>query len=210
MAAPSIMANCCCTFITITPKVPGKAESLGKMLTTWKDTKYSNDVAYAASHKNFALFAGLDHSDFDCRGHVDSVCYDSEFINLVNEDDWTPKLVLWFAICNRILGVDQFGFTYSADECGCGLFETNDPGLIGTYYWDNYSDDSRINMLIGDDYYSVTEEDTRKNLLRLLPMMSVKTPTTELLNAFENSEYGELCIIKAWREADYPELKKEA
>ena len=196
------MANCCCTFITITPNVPGEAEKFGKMLEEWKEAKYSYDVVNPSSHKNFALHAGLNPADFECRGGVNSITYNSEVISLVNEDDWTPKLVVWFAICNRLFGVDQFCFSYTADECGCGIYVTNDIGLLGSYNWDNHSGDERIREVIGEDTYVVSKKETEGYLRRLLPEISSGASLEDLLDAFEESEWSDLCSIHAWKEAD--------
>ena len=192
------MANKCVTSIRITPLKEGEAERVGKLLTTWRQERYDNSLTSASLHVNFTLWTGLKPDDFDVRGEVITVNYSKSEVGIICKDDWTPKLVVWYAICNRLLGVDQYRFTYTADECGFGIFNTNDADLIGTFYWDNMNGNHKISQLIGDEYFSVSQKETRNVLLELFPEADRHASLEELLNLYGESEFKKDCVIHQW------------
>ncbi len=195
------MANRCSTTIQIKPYKEGEAERVGKEICKWRAERFNNELASAALHANFALWAGLNPNDFDVRGEVVTAYFNKDEIAIVADDAWTPKLVVWFAICNRLFGVDQYQFTYTAHECGFNIFSTNDVDLIGTFYWDNMNNNDKIARLVGDEYFSVSQDDTRSVLLELFPEADRNASLDELLKLYEDSEFKKECVIHQWDKA---------
>ena len=196
------MANACFTTISVAPKVPGEAERVGVLLEKWLEERFSKELVSASQLRNFALHAGFNPDDFDLNGEVVYIYHNDSFVYILAEDCWSPKLVFWFALFNRFLGVDQFSFGYTADEVSSGVFNTNDIDLLKTFYWDNFGVDPRVAELIGDDYYSVTAEETRGFLLQLLPDADPKATLKELLPLCKESEFSTSCSIYEWQESN--------
>ena len=196
------MANACFTTISVAPKIPGEAERVGLMLEKWLKERFSENLVSPSLLGNFALHAGFNPDDFDLRGEVVDIYHNDSFVYIIALDSWSPKIVFWFAVFNRFLGVDQFSFVYTADEVSSGVFKTNDAGLLKTYYWDNFGEDPQVAALIGDDYFSVTAEETRGFLLRLLPEADPNAAVKDLLSVFKDSRLSECCAIYEWQESN--------
>jgi hypothetical protein len=134
---------------------------------------------------NYLVRAGLDWHDYRCRG---SVCYIEELhegngaFSVQTETAWEPMVNMWAAIVNKIApGIE---IIYSAEECGNGIYWTNDPACVNRYIVDIYDEDcldEKIVKALGwDEYDDVSEKDLREGLLEVFPD-DVNLSTKELI-----------------------------
>lgn len=70
----------------------------------------------------------------NCRGALTQLDYHGNWIHIFTETAWRPLLQMWDKLCNKYLPDAEIIF--SAEEGNMGIYVTNDPDLIGSYYID--------------------------------------------------------------------------
>lgn len=106
-----------------------------------------------------------------CRGSLQTFELDGNRINISTETAWCPMLNMWQRLCDKFLPDAEIWYT--AEESGCGLFWTNDPGIVGKYYIDLWDVPDEFAEETPD--YEATEDYTIKFLQRVL-----KTSETDI------------------------------
>jgi len=110
--------------------------------------------------------------NISCRGSLQTFELHENNININTETAWGPMLEMWKLLCEKYLpGADIY---YTAEECGNGLFQTNDPDVVGKYYIDVW-DTPPEGFEEEESVYEAEEDDTIEFLQRVL-----KTDETDI------------------------------
>lgn len=148
------MANICMTNVTIN-SIDGDFSVGIKKLATLAEEFYKNNrhrwlgafaaacgVATITYEKRHDIIIGearmLDGKPLSCRGEISDFDYDDHYayINFYVEDAWGPHLAVFKELVERLVPDGEIIFI--AEEPGFDLYVTNDPTLIGKYYFDNW------------------------------------------------------------------------
>ena len=132
------MPNWCYTNITISHHDETKVEDLYKKICEWSHKDFCENGFHDGWLGNIVGNSGIaDPLGKDaprCRGTLNSIYFEGGQISLSTETAWAPMLKMWRMLLDKYLPDAELIFT--AEEPGCGLFETNDPDVIGKYYID--------------------------------------------------------------------------
>ena len=210
------MPNWCQTAI----EFAGNKEAIYKLYHFIDDQKY---LVYVQEpnhfNKNYWLGtflerAGLDIEKFRCRGQItywpdEPEAYDDSgeryFFILKTETAWAPMIAMWLEIIKNVSpGVTLL---YTAEECGMGIYQTNDSSYVGKYFVDIFIDNPEalpqsLKGTIFDDSifeYDITEDYLRQGLLKVFPDKQA-SDTSDLLNLLNSLDIGDdNCInIQPW------------
>lgn len=136
-----------------------------------------------------------------CRGSIVYLDYDSKEepaeLYIQTETAWSPMLQMWVEVLKKY-NLD-LEIIYTATECGCELYFTNDPCLIGKYIIDVFGDVEGI-----EPDYEVSEQDVIEVLQKLLH--TDKNDINKLLKQFHKSEISEKMSIYPWEYVPCEEL----
>lgn len=142
------MPNWCSNNITICHNDNEKLKALYENIKKWsKKTYHDNGFDYPKCGSywlgNIVGNAGLsewnnERNDFvpniRCRGSLNDLSYEDGHIHIRTETAWEPMLLMWDKLREKYLPDAEIWF--NAEESGCGLYATNDPDIIGTFYVD--------------------------------------------------------------------------
>ena len=115
--------------------------------------------------------------NINCRGSIQTLELDNRRILITTETAWCPMMQMWQKLCDKYLPDAEI--FYMAEEPGCGLFETNDPDVIGMYYIDiweppeEFEDEESVYEAEGDETIEFlqrvlkTEESNIDNLIKM-------------------------------------------
>lgn len=199
------MPNWCYTRITIQNEDIGELEKFNLLLEEWTSKNYIENGFGKNWLGNIIGNFGLDEwdennrefkSNIPCRGRITYFERSSNELLIDTETAWSPMLEMWYKL------VDSFipGSTliYSAEECGCGIFETNDTSLKDKYYLDIWETDE-VSKLYGQEVcsdYEASEEYIIDILQHVLN--SKERVIEELLNSFQQSDMTDYMQIHKW------------
>jgi hypothetical protein len=99
---------------------------------------------------------------------------------------------MWIKLLEKYLPDAEL--IYSAEECGCELYCTNDPTIEGNYYIDAAGSDDI------DSNYEATEDETVETLQCLLD--TDERDIDVLFDKFDKSEYVASVFIHQWEYVD--------
>jgi len=137
------MPNWCATEINIYSSDRQKLEVLNKLIEEWTSKDFVENGFghnWLGNVVGFSGIAGWDKEkdDFNknirCRGCLSGIYLYGDHLQVYTETAWAPMMQMWELICDKYLPDHEIMFT--AEECGCGIYETNDPDVEGTYYLD--------------------------------------------------------------------------
>ena len=143
------MPNWCYTEISIYHNDKEKLEAFYKKIDEWRQKPYKKndfDLYTLGWLGNIVGNSGLaewkvrenGREDFvpniNCRGSLQTFELQDGQIYITTETAWGPMLEMWRLLCEKYLPDAEIYFT--AEESGNGLYETNDPDVLGTYYID--------------------------------------------------------------------------
>lgn len=204
------MPNWCFTNIAMTGQIE-KVQFLHDKIKEWTSKDYMQNGFGNTWLGNIVLGSGIaTEEDIDkrdtprCRGVIVDLeinfldpCVISFYfgatrqqgavLNIQTETAWNPMIKMWSMINEHYnLGLE---ITYTAEEPGCELYETNDITISGTYIIDAYDLDGV------QTEYGVKEEYVVCELQRLLS--TTEPDIDNLICMFEESEYsGRMSIGK--------------
>ena len=188
------MPNWCFNKITINHESETELEKLSKLIDEWTSKDYMENGFGHNWLGNIVLGSGVGTVDTDketdlrCRGTItySEVCGNQLIID--TETAWSPMLQMWVKVIDKYLPDAEL--IYSSEECGCGLYSTNDPCMKDCYIIDSWDMDD-----IEPDW-EASEETVRKTLQELLD--TTETDVEKLLKMFEESEYSDGMSIHKW------------
>ena len=143
------MPNWCYTEISIYHNDKEKLNAFYKKVDEWRQKPFKKndfDLYTLGWLGNIVGNSGLaewkmrenGREDFvpniNCRGSIQTFELQGDYICINTETAWGPMLEMWRLLCEKYLPDAEIYFT--AEESGNGLYETNDPDVIGTYYID--------------------------------------------------------------------------
>lgn len=192
------MPNWCSTRITINHNDNNELEKLENLIDEWTSKNYTENGFGTKWLGNIVLGSGIGTVDTDintdirCRG---SLCYmermDGQLV-IDTETAWSPMLKMWTKIIDKYLPDAEFIFT--AEECGCGIYDTNDECLIGKYIVDCWDD------IEGKDEIESNWEADEEYVIDLLnDLFDTKEANVDkLIRMFEDSDYTDNMSIHKW------------
>lgn len=210
------MPNWCSTNITINCKDSEDAKDFFDKVTEWTsknfcDNGFGHDwLGNVLGNAGLATMKdGIFESKYRCRGSVVYLDVCNEQVIIDTETAWTPMLQMWKAICDKYL--DWYELIYTAEECGMGLYFTNDPCVNGTYIVDLFDEDSekveRFHQIIGGNdstYYDISERSVVEMLQRYF--RTEETDIDKLMHIFNESELSECINIHNFEWCDIEDL----
>lgn len=134
------MPNWCSTTITINSSSEQKAKELYELLDEWTTTPCIENGFGNSWLGNIVQRSGLDtydmenhtfHKGYYPRGSVTWLNLSDCQISMDTETAWTPKLRVFVDLLDKY--DPDAELIYTAEECGCELFYTNDPTIEGDY-----------------------------------------------------------------------------
>ena len=131
-------------------------------------------------------------TDIECRGWLDDVYTDGSTVEVWTLTAWTPKMRMWKLIVDKYAPGAKI--TYEAVEDGCVVHWTNNPQLVGCYYFVNEFE---------------CESDVTEEALREYLQTSLNTDESDLgklISDFEEIGIGFVC---KWNMIPLDELCRE-
>ena len=203
------MPNWCSTDITINCNNKKEAISLYNKINEWTSTNYHENGFGLDWLGNIVGNSGIDQmndEDFSirCRGRLTylELYEDDNAVFVATETAWSPMLQMWRMICNKYL--TEYELIYTAEECGCGVYFTNDPVLFGKYLIDSANDDFSNKYLSGETYDREASEAYLKTALQKC-LNTSENDINVLLDMFNESDYEDVYIYP-WEEVPIDEL----
>ena len=198
------MPNWCITYITINHENEQKLKEFEEKLNSLMSKDYIENSFGKTWLGNLVGNSGIGTidenkvSDLKCRGEITYMENLGNQLVIYTETAWVPMLKLWQKLLEKYLPDGEL--TYSAEECGCGIYCTNDPAMLDCYLVDIWED-----VGIEGEYYcpGETEESVIEMLQKLLG--SDEEEINVLLEKFENSEYTDKMLIRKWEYVDINE-----
>ena len=149
--------------------------------------------------------AELDSENFRCRGQITDwpeppePCADDSGnceIVICTETAWCPMIAMWLAIIKKISPSVQF--FYASEECGMGIYQSNDPDYVDNYVVDTWIGSRETipaevqGTMFGEPYYEdeVSENTLRDELLKVFPD-GIDDSTDDLINRLSDLDFGD-------------------
>ncbi len=195
------MANWCSTQITINHENENKLEELENKINEWMNPKDTSDFGNSWLG-NIVINSGVGtvdenaNTDCRCRGSVIDMYRSGNELYIYTETAWVPMLKMWTRLLDKYLPDAEL--LYSADECGCEIYSTNDPNVVGRYVIDIFEDIGSF-----ESNWDATTEDVVEILQSLL-----KTEETDIGKLFEmldESDFNNDMSIHQWEYASVDE-----
>jgi len=210
------MPNWCYTNITICHDDKEKLKVFFDKVEEWRQKPYKkNDfdtyslgwLGNIVGNSGLAEWKVKDNGREDfvpnisCRGSLQSLELFDSNININTETAWGPMLEMWRLLCDRYLpGAEIY---YTAEESGNGLFQTNDPDVVGKYYIDVY-DTPPDGLEDIDCEYEASLEYTVKVLQRVLNTDESDIDT--LIDELEMSDDQEWISVHEWETVEIDQV----
>lgn len=188
------MPNWCFTKITINHWDQRGLERLDALLDEWTSKDYKENgfglewLGNIVGNSGIGTITEEGKATYSCRGRMTYKDLADNQLLIDTETAWSPMLKMWIALVERYLPDAEI--IYTADECGCGLYCTNDPTLENCYIIDSWDIDE-----VESDW-EASEKTVIKTLQKLLN--SKKRKIDALLKEFEDSEYSDGMSINKW------------
>jgi len=173
------MPNWCGTHITINHEDANKLEQLYNLIEEWTSKNYKENGFGLNWLGNVVGNSGIDTSDENkdfsvrCRGSITYMDFDGGQIIIDTETAWCPMLKMWIKILEKYLPDAEL--TYTAEECGCEIYYTNDPCIVGKYVIDSWNDDVESDWEASKEYVRETLqkllETDEANVKKLIKML---------------------------------------
>lgn len=202
------MPNWCYTDITIYHDDKDKLKAFFDKVEEWRKKPYKENGfdAYSLGWLgNIVGNSGLavwkinenGYGDFnppiECRGSLQTFELLENQIHISTETAWSPMLFMWRLLCEKYL--PEADITFTAEESGNGLFQTNDPDVIGKYYVDVYDPPEEFEDV--DMEYEASEEYVIKLLQRIL-----KTDNNNIVQLLNEADDLDWIWVHQWEDCD--------
>ena len=201
------MPNWCYSNITIYHNDEEKLKAFFDKIEEWRKNPFkTNDFdKYSMGWLgNIVGNAGLaewkkvgEREDFvpniSCRGSIQTLELDNHRILITTETAWCPMMQMWQKLCDKYLPDAEI--FYTAEEPGCGLFETNDPDVIGMYYIDIWEPPEEFEN--EEPEYEAEEDYTIEFLQRVL-----KTDESNIDKLIKMADEADWLSVHRWEAAD--------
>ena len=193
------MPNWCMTRITINHEDESKLKELESRITEWTSHNYKESdfgLAWLGNIVGNSEIGTIDEkaeTDLRCRGWLNWMEYNDNQLLIDTETAWVPMLKMWSKLLEKYLPDAEL--IYSAEECGCELYSTNDPCMKDCYIVDNYDDIDGV-----ESDWEATQEyvvDILQNLLK-----TEENDIEKLLKMFYESEFYDGMSIHKWEFAE--------
>ena len=150
------MPNWCSTNIDICFSTESEALMFNALLDSWMSVSAKSDFG-ASWLGNILINAGIATvgedgrivSDYRCRGSVAWSELDDTVVHIQTETAWCPMLSMWVAILEKY--APDASITYTAEECGCCMYVSNDDSVVGLYNIDSCNDSVDSAWLVSFD-----------------------------------------------------------
>ena len=188
------MPNWCFTRITINHENENKLLELERLINEWTNKNYMENGFGLAWLGNIVGNSGVGtvdenpETDLRCRGRLTYLeCTENQLL-IDTETAWSPILKLWVKVLEKYLPDAEL--IYQAEECGNGLYDTNDPCLSNCYIIDAWD------MEDIDSDWEASEETVRKMLQELLD--ENEGDVEKLISKFNRSDYSDDMSVHKW------------
>ena len=195
------MPNWCYTTITINHEDENKLKELENKIDELTSYNYTDNgfglkwLGNIVGNSGIGTINENSETDLRCRGSITYIENFGEQIIIDTETAWTPMLRMWVKLLEKYLPDAEL--IYSAQECGCEIYSTNDPDMVGKYIIDIWDYDE-IGM---ESEWDATESSVVEFLQDLLK--TENNHIDELLKMFEESDLTEHMTVHKW---DYDEV----
>ena len=200
------MPNWCYTKITITNDNKEENNVFKNLMDVWTKIDYmENGFRWTGNYGwlgNIVLGANIGTVDTDpktdlrCRGSLSEWEYDDRYgeFTFWTETAWSPMLQMWVKLIEKYM--PHANMLFVAEECGCGIWDTNDPTLAGMYIvevWDEIPIET-------DDRFEVTKPELKEFLMELFD--DKESSFKELMKKFDDSDFRDAMSINKWEYVD--------
>lgn len=185
------MANWCYTGIKIEDE---NAKEFFEKLKEWTSKDYCDNGFGKMWLGNIIGNSGIDNRDsgdftLNCQGEITEMYMpDDNAIIISTETAWVPALKMWRILLNTYL--PDADLVYTAEECGMGIYVSNDPYYVGNYVIDS-NDDSII-----ESSSCISPKELQGILQNLLH--TEETNIDKLMEMKEDSEFEDVFYIHQW------------
>lgn len=187
------MPNWCSTEIYINHEDDEKLKELYNKIEYWTSKDW---VENGFGHNwlgNVVEGSGIGtYEEYRCRGSIVYMDISSGQITISTETAWCPMLKMWQAVVDKYLPDAEI--IYTADECGCEIYYTNDPYYVNKYYVDIFDDDI---------YYDWTKKSVVEWLQEVL---DTKEPNVDKLINMMYEADEDIGSVHKWKYVDISEL----
>ena len=199
------MPNWCYNYITIN----GDGKDLKKfnaLLEDWtKECSHENDFDEGWWLGNIAEKGlGVDpmKTNILVRGTLEYLEYneDEEQMILTTSSAWRPSVEMWDLLVRKYIPDSEV--VYNSVEESNGIWVTNDPALVGTYFKDFYADSSKPDPF--DGMCDAPEDDVRRRASEIEGIDST-LPIEELLSALDEGGFP----LRKWERVEIDEMRSE-
>ena len=196
------MPNWCYTNITITHNDEEKVKNLENLINEWTSKDYMKNGFGHTWLGNVVLGANIGtvdtnpKTDIRCRGKLSNIDRNGNELIINTETAWAPMMQIWKKVIDKYLPDAEI--LYTAEECDCGLYYTNDPDVQNHYCIDSWDCEE-----IESDY-EATEDRVIEVLQELLD--TAENDIETLFEMFEDSNCFDSMSINEWKFVDIDEL----
>lgn len=205
------MPNWCYTNITIYHDDEEKLKAFFNMVEEWRKKPFKKndfDLYTLGWLGNIVGNSGIaewkekedGREDFvpniACRGSLQTFELHGNRININTETAWSPMLEMWKLLCDEYL--PEADITFTAEESGNCLYQSNDPDIVGKYCIDVW--ETPDNFEEAESIWEATEEETREFLQRALN--TDETDIKKLINMSSEVIDDAWFSVNEWEECD--------
>lgn len=188
------MPNWCQTRITITHEDENKVVDLYNKIEQWCKTDYKKNgfgnywLGNIVGNSGIGTVDENPNTDLRCRGMITYLEIIDNQLLVDTETAWTPMLRMWKKLLDEYLLDAEL--IYTAEECGCEIYYTNDPYMINQYIIDTYDLENIYSHWDADEEYVI---ETLQTLLK-----TDKDNVDELIEMLLDSKYSDKINIHKW------------
>ena len=139
------MPNWCSTNINIKCNDKVKLKEFYSKLEKWTSQNYCDNgfglnwLGNVVGNSGIGTINTKTKTDLRCRGSIDYMDLTDDQIVLSTETAWGPMLKMWVKLLDKYL--PEAEIIYASEECGCGLYATNDRMQEGVWFVDDFEND---------------------------------------------------------------------
>lgn len=204
------MPNWCFTSITITGPSVKETKNFYNLIIDWTSKNYCpNDFGnnWLGNIVGNSGIGNIEDEKYECRGTLEYLDYDgSKTINLDTQTAWAPMIKMWVALINKYLPGGKL--IYTAEECSCDVYLTNDPEYAEKYYYDSWGETGSLTNAEKERYEKceaahescekLSFEELKEIINTLIPQSVGLETEEELLKKWEDSNFRNLAIFHKW------------
>jgi hypothetical protein len=187
------MPNWCSTNIIITHEDKNKTKELFDKIQEWTSRNYEDNGFGENWLGNIVIGSEINKDNLSYRGVITSCELVNGQINIWEDTAWCPMLRMWQRVTDKHLpGAD---ITFSAEEPGCGIYETNDYDYDGKYIIDIWKDQP-------DDMSWESQWEASEELVIEFCQEALKTKETDITKLLERAKELDWVAINRWEHCE--------